>query len=425
MLKTIKKLSLLTCVMALALCFALPQNAQAASFEEEFFKTLGGQLPNLTLLCMSDEDPEEPIVACRDASFGELTPESQQLLQRRINDFEDRAESLSLAGQQRLLAGLVLQFNSIRAAIKESTQAPTQAPLAVDGIADAGTGFAAGSNLTTQNNWTIYLAPHMSSINNYEYNFHGGSSGLTAAFSYRVNDSFALGAHFDLGYSYFFGDTMDSQTKTLAFAYGLQAAYNFTPEWYLIGSITGITSSSDNSFTDTTFTTHYKDDSKYSSEALAIGLSTGYKWEVAKGHSLTPELGLLYLTTHTSDYDVEFSNAYKLGFDDTYFDALYGQIALDWRSQWDISNNSSFAFLAGVGLRQRLSANNAQSNLDITVGSATNSLSSQSKEDLTVFLLNAGLEYNIDIFTVGLNYDGSFGTQQTGHGGNLTLRLDF
>ncbi len=301
-------------------------------------------------------------------------------------------------------------------------------------LGDAGTsdpsgssGVSAGSSMD-ENKWLVFINPYANAVSNSEYNFNGSHMGITVGGSYKVSDKFSLGAHFDFNAANYSAEVYDMQSKSTSFALGLHGTYNFTPEFYLQGQITGAISQTD-SYYELGGITPADADSTYNGESLFMALNAGYVWMLADDgnskHSLTPVLGLSYLSTRTAAYDVDWGNAaldiYDMKYDDTYYSALYGNVNLDWRSEWALQNDSSIALIAGVGIRQNLSASEVVSNLRTLGGS----YSTRTSEDMTTWLADVGVEYRKGNFSVSLNYDGSYGIKQTSHGGNLMFKIEF
>ncbi len=327
---------------------------------------------------------------------------------------------------QQAVAQVQGQFSNLSISLRNAlVEIYTQANL----VTDAGTsGVGAGSSVSPQNKWQVFLNPYTNAVNNSKFDYDGNNVGITAGASYRVSDSFSFGAHFDFNVSDYNAEILDMSTKSTSFALGLHAAYNFTSECYLRGQVAGSVSQADNNYKTGVGATLYADNSN-NSEALYLALSTGYMWQIADGHTLTPEVGLAYLSTHTADYDIEWTGAtaagigglYDMAYDDSYYSALYANFNLNWRSEWALNDSSSIALLAGLGLRQNLGSGEMESNLR-TLGS---NYSATATEDLTTFLADVGVEYRKGNLSVSLNYNGGYGYAQTSHGGNAMVKLDF
>ncbi len=324
------------------------------------------------------------------------------------------------ATMQQAVAQAQGQFNNLSTSLRNVL---VQIYSEANFVADSGTGVAAGSNFTPNNKWQVFLNPYANTVNNSKYDYNGNNMGITAGASYRVSDNFSFGGHLDFSSANYYGELMDASTKSTSFALGIHAAYNFTRECYLRGQLTGSVNQND-SYYELGGITSADADANYNGEAIYAELATGYIWQIAKGHSLTPEIGLSYLGTHTGAYDVKWGGAgslYDMSYDDSYYNAFYGTLSLDWRSEWELKNDASIALLAGLGLRQTLSNGEMETNFR-TLGSK---YSTTSTEDLTTFLADVGVEYRKGNFSVSLNYDGGFGTKQTSHGGNVMVKLEF
>ncbi len=292
-------------------------------------------------------------------------------------------------------------------------------------VSKEGVGLNAGSDFA-ENKWTAFLIPYANFFENSEYGFDGSNVGFTGGASYRVNDSFSFGAHFDFNVSDFDADSVNMTSDAISIALGLHATYTITPEWYVRAQATFAHSQTDNDY-EGAHGSPIHADNKYFSNSLYFSLNTGYVWEFAKNHSLTPEIGFSYLSTRSSAYDVEWSLAgipmsmYDLHYDDTYYSAFYTNINLTWRSKWMIDNASSIALLAGLGIRQNISGNEVKNDFY-----ALNSrYSTTAYEDMTTWLADVGIEFKHNDLSVKLDYNGSYGTEQTNHGVSLMFKYDF
>ncbi len=328
---------------------------------------------------------------------------------------------------QQAVAKVQGQFNNLSTSLRNAlVEIYTQANLIADAEQNNTSGVAAGSGFNPSNKWQVFLTPYANSVNNSDLEYGGSSIGITAGANYRVNEQFSFGGHLDFNAADYSADVMDMSSKSTSFALGLHAAFNFTPEWYLRGQLTGSINQNDNYY-EIGAAAPLTADTTHNGEAMYAALSSGYTWQVAPGHSLTPEVGLSYLGTHTGAYDIKWSGAtaaggvYDLKYDDSYYNAFYANINLDWRSEWALADNRNLALLVGAGLRQKLSAND----METSVGTLGSKFTTQYTEDPTTFLVNAGLEYNIDNLSISLNYDGGFGTYQTSHGGNVMVKFEF
>ncbi len=329
------------------------------------------------------------------------------------------------APMQQAVSQVQSQFNNLSASLRNAlVEIYTQANLIADAGQNNASGVAAGSS-AINNKWQVFLSPHANYVNNSKYDYDGSNMGITAGASYRMSEQFSFGAHLDLSFGDYSGELLDMSTDSTSFALGLHAAYNFTPEWYLRGQVTGAITQNDSEFNVELTSLH--GDSRINGEALFVELATGYTWQIAKGHTITPEIGLSYLGTHASAYDIEWSmsgtpmSMYDMNYDDSYYNALYATAHVDWRGEWAVSDNSTLAFMAGLGLRQALTSGDIETSFKM-IGS---NYTVKSTEDVTTFLVDAGVEYSWDIISLSLNYEGGLGAHQYNHGGNVMLKFEF
>ncbi len=291
----------------------------------------------------------------------------------------------------------------------------------IDLVSDNGnSGIAAGSEMA-ENKWTAFLTPYGSYTNNSEYNFDGSQMGVTGGASYNFSEKFSLGAHFDFNYAELDADIMDMDSDSTSFAFGLHANYNIMPQWYVSAQATGSISQIENEYSLTTGTSTKAD---YDSQALYFALNSGYVFEVAKGHTLTPQIGFSYLNMHTDAYDVDWATGYSMydmEYDSTSYSAFYADVAFNWHSVWQLENNSAISLLASVGLRQNLSGSDIESDFRLLGGD----YSTRTSADDTTFTASIGTQWTKNNFSISAEYNGEYGSEQQIHGGSVEFKYHF
>ncbi len=282
-------------------------------------------------------------------------------------------------------------------------------------------GIAAGSDIE-QSKWTVFASPYGSFTNNNDYNFDGSNVGVTGGATYSFNNSFALGAHFNFNISDYNADVFDMDTDSTSIAFGLHALYNIMPQWYVTAQATASISQVESEFSLTTNVAKAND--SYDSQALYFALGSGYVFEIAEGHSLTPHIGLSYLNMNMDSYDISWGSGYSMydmQYDSVSYSAFYADIALNWRSEWQLQNDSNLAFLAGAGVRQNLSGSDIDSDFRV-LGS---DYSTRASQDDTTFLADAGVEWTVGNFSLSAEYSGEYGASQQSHMGSVNFKFRF
>ncbi len=290
------------------------------------------------------------------------------------------------------------------------------------------TGIAAGSETSDdQNKWQIFLNPYASSMDNSHYNYDGEAKGITLGASYRFSNKFSLGGHFDFNSSTFDATLMSLDSEVKSYAFGLHGTYKIMPQWYVIGQATASLSEIDSDYSLLNGTLA-KANSSYDSSSLYFALSTGYVWNIASSetsmHSLTPEIGVNYLSTKSDSYALDWGPSYaiyNIEYSDSSYSAFYATAKLNWRSEWILAENSSVAFLASAGLRQKLTSDDIENDFRLLGFDYT----TQSSEDDSTFLANLGFEINKNNFNLRLSYNGEYGSNQEVHSGNLKFSYNF
>ncbi len=285
--------------------------------------------------------------------------------------------------------------------------------------ANGNSGIAAGSDME-QNKWTVFATPYSSYINNSEYNFDGSQSGVTAGASYTLSPKFSLGAHFDFNYAQIDADIMDMNSDSTSFAFGLHANYNILPQWYVSAQATTAISQIENDYSLPDVVASSKAD--YDSQAIYLSLNSGYLFEIANGHTFTPQIGFSYLNMNADSYDIDWGSSYSMynmEYDSTSYSAFYADLTLNWHSTWQFENNNALALLLSAGIRQNLSGSDVDSDFR-TFGTE---YSTRSNADDTTFLTDFGLEWSKNNFSLNLNYNGEYGSEQQMH--NVSIQSKF
>ncbi len=288
------------------------------------------------------------------------------------------------------------------------------------------TGSASGSSIEEENKWTAFLTPYFNLTDNSKYNFDGHSTGVIGGINYHVNDSFSFGMHLDFNHSNYDADIMDMENSSTSFALGVHAHYNIMPEWYVSAQVTGAFTQTSNDYSSYTNPYLYAD-TDYNSKSLYLALNSGYVFKFSDNFSIMPEIGLSYLTMHTDAYDINWHiagahiPAYDIDYNDNSYSNLFGNVNINAKGEWDLTENSGIALNVGVGVRQSLTADDIESKFR-TLG---NRYTASATSDNTTFLADIGLGYNFGHVYISLKYNGEYGDNQVMHGGNLNLSFDF
>ena len=242
--------------------------------------------------------------------------------------------------------------------------------------------------------------------------------------THSVTDTFALGGHFDFNFANYIADVMDVDSKSTSFALGLHSQYHIAPKWYINGQITGAITKT-NSFYKIKDVSPMNAQSSYNSESLFFSLHSGYAYNLTNTLSLSPEIGVSYLSMHTANYDINwkgaFINSYDLSYDDNYYNAIYGNVALHLQNKLTLQSNADISLLASFGLRQKLNVDT----MKIQLRTLNNNYTTYSTEDISTWNANAGFTYNKNNFSLSLNYNGSYSIKQNTHGGKLMIMFTF
>ncbi len=266
--------------------------------------------------------------------------------------------------------------------------------------------------------WEIYLDAYTSYTGNSEYGYGTHAHGMTLGGEKTISDTLALG--FALNFS---DSSTDGQDGLLAdstdITLAVNADYNINPDWYVSGTMALSYGDNDMDYTLSPVL-HATDD--YSSSTFYMAVNTGYVYEVNENNIIVPEFGLSYLHSSTDSINLDFaaSDVYDMRISSDDFSALYATLMLTWQGQYDF-DFGTLTPSAALGIRQNLTGSDFDSSVSVLGGT----FDTVASEDDTTFLFNTGLEWNKENFSLGIYYDGAYGSQQSSHSANVKFKLEF
>ncbi len=283
--------------------------------------------------------------------------------------------------------------------------------------------IVAGDMLTSapsyqENTWAIYLDAYAGYTGNSEYNFGTHTKGITFGGEKAISDKLSVGLALDFSDSATDGkDSLVADSKDITLA--ANADYFINPNWYVSGTMALSFGESDMDYMLSP-SLYAKDD--FNSQAYYLSLNTGYVYEINENNIIVPEVGLSYLNTQNDDIALDFasSDLYDLHINNESFSALYANLMLTWQGQYD-TKLGVLRPSAGLGIRQNLTG----SGIDSSVMLTGTSFDTVVTEDDTTFITNLGLEWQKGAFSMGISYEGGYGSEQTSHSGNVKFRYEF
>ncbi len=269
--------------------------------------------------------------------------------------------------------------------------------------------------------WSVYISPYGSA--NSADTSNGSSFGLSGGISRIFNEKFTVGMHFDVNRSFSNIDSFNTDSEVWTTSLGLNANYNINENWYVNAQITGAISQTYSSY-ETGSLALFQASDNYSGYSFTTGLNTGYLFEINENNIISPEIGISYVFQHTDSNAVEWNNngSYMNIYNDsTDYAALYGTFNLRWAGQFELDNNSILKPFVSVGIRQNLTGNAMKSGMTFM----DTQFITESTPDLTTFITSVGLEWIYGDFSVKVNYNGAFGSDNQNHGGSLNFNWSF
>ncbi len=268
--------------------------------------------------------------------------------------------------------------------------------------------------------WSVHVSPYGSHSSRHDSNGHSNNFGIAGGISKQINESLSLGAHFDLGYTDSHSTSLDTNSDIFSASFGINGTYNITPAWYVSASLTGTINQTDSDYSSSIF----KASNSNSGSAFSASLSTGYMWKINDNNVLAPQIGLNYIYTYTSDYDIKWNNGgsfYNIYNDAVNYSALYGTIGLRWLGIYELNEFSKLSPFVSVGIQQNLTGNPIKS----TTTTFGTRYSAETTPNRTTVNASVGLTYDYKNFSLKLDYDSSYGEEENKHGGAITFSYKF
>ncbi len=278
-----------------------------------------------------------------------------------------------------------------------------------------GTGIATGS-ANAQSQWITFGNLYGAFTDNSKYDIDSDSYGVTAGLSYNFTEQLLAGVHFDFNTTNSEGNTFTNDLDS--FAFGLHANYFINNNWYVGANATYAFGTSELSSSQSVGSAS----DEYSVNAFFAGLSTGYVFEINENNLIIPEIGLSYLYTNAEAYNLNYpqNTLYNLAVDSNSYSALYADLNLKWQGKYELSKGTITPSV-NVGIRQNLTGSDIESTFELL----SSRFKTEASTDSTTFLTNAGIEWNYNDFSVSVNYDGNFGSEQQSHKASLNFEYKF
>ncbi len=273
--------------------------------------------------------------------------------------------------------------------------------------------------------WQSFADIYVSDIKNSKYNYNGNASGIFGGVNYRSSDKLIIGGHFDFNFSKLDQDSLDTNTDSKSLAFGLHSSYALNPSWYISAQLTGALSKSNSDYAllgDTT-------DATVDTNTIYTSIDTGYLYTILKDknieHTLTPQIALSYLYMKNDSYDITWSNPalaiYNISYDSNKFDAVYLSPNINYKATFTTQDDYDISLLANLGARVNLTDDEIENSFRLLGDNFT----TISTEDRTTATTNLGVELKEGDISIGLNYDGAYGSNQKVHSGRISFKYDF
>ncbi len=246
------------------------------------------------------------------------------------------------------------------------------------------------------------------------------STGTVAYADYEIGEGHTLGWHGGIEYAHLRAKSKTLNVNSLSAILGGQGRYNFSDTTYLRGQVSGILSNNNNHFNAFDGST-----SKVSTVNFGMygAVYAGYDYKPDENNTITPEIGLSALWSHTPSMDVKYDRSPDLNH--TYaaqnYTALYANAGVRWTGGIDI-NGTLLKPTVMAGVRQTLGDGKVKSAMTFNGNRFDTSIT----RDRTMGIVDAGVSTTVSTgFDVGLNYRGEYGSNTTNHVGYLNGTIRF
>lgn len=246
------------------------------------------------------------------------------------------------------------------------------------------------------------------------------STGAVAYADYEIGEGHTLGWHGGVEYANLRAKSKTLNVNSLSAILGGQGRYNFSDTTYLRGQVSGILSNNNNHF-------NAFDGSSSKVSTINFGMYgavyAGYDYKPDENNTITPEIGLSALWSHTPSMDVKYDRSPDLNH--TYaaqnYTALYANAGVRWTGGIDI-NGTLLKPTVMAGVRQTLSDGKVKSAMTFNGNRFDTSIT----RDRTMGIVDVGVSTTVSTgFDVGLNYRGEYGSNTTNHVGYLNSTIRF
>ena len=251
------------------------------------------------------------------------------------------------------------------------------------------------------------------------YQLSGLDYGFIGAFSGKLNNANALGAH--LGFSYgTLGDKNDSvfSAKSINFMLGLNYKLDLIYDMF-------VKARGDFFYFTNEISTAQVAHTKPNDLGFGFGAAFGKDFDLATNGVFGLELGFDYKGLNTNAISIKsaLDNSPMQDYEKSLYHLIYVDLGLKYTKFW--ANN--FGLNIGAGIRGNLAPKLATSKMiERTNDNAINILLDNDK---VLGYLNAGLGYVVEqksyAMEFGLSYFGNFGDRSMSNGGSLEFRVNF
>lgn len=246
------------------------------------------------------------------------------------------------------------------------------------------------------------------------------SVGTVAYTNFDVTENATLGWHAGLETSHLRARSGLLDIDSLSAVFGVQGRYDFTGNSYVRAQATGIFARNKNYFK----TNEGDSDQQSTTNTGFYGTAIwGYEYNYNMDNTLTPEIGLTTLLTHSPDINVRYNNGDDL--DQSYDAQNYVEAGAVAGIRWSGSrmlNNTEVRPTFYMGAKHLLTDGKIKSGLNFMDEHYTTYINS----DKTSAVIDAGISTPVNkSFDIGINYRGSYSKNQIVHVGYINGTLFF
>lgn len=281
------------------------------------------------------------------------------------------------------------------------------------------------------NNFALWIMPLYQSTNgfgmeagNFDYDFNGALGGVALGADYTFDNMLRLGASFNIGGGYARGTGDLNQTTNSMNFWGIGAYAGWTQNNIGLTADVNYTSTYNKikqELPDQMAMSDLKSD--ISAWAISAGLRAEYQFKT-EYLEIIPHVGFRFLNLNTDSYDAKSGGSTVLNGDSFTQNIWTFPLGVSFTKNYQLENGWRIKPLLDLNVTPATGDIKAKSNIRFS-GIAQEAELDTKMMDYVIYGGTAGIEFDNDTISFGVNYNGQFGAESSAHGIFGTFRYEF